>query len=65
MSILQKREEIGRRKGKQEGKQEGRQERNIEIAKNLLREGMEMALVIKTTGLSKSKIEELKEELNN
>jgi predicted transposase/invertase (TIGR01784 family) len=55
MSILQKREE----KGKQEGKREGIKE----IAKNLLKEGIEIAFVAKTTGLSKSEVEKLKEEI--
>ena len=57
MSILQKREEIGRREGRREGLER--------VARNLLKEGMEMALVIKTTGLSKAEIEKLKEELDN
>lgn len=48
MSILQKREE------------KGRQERNIEIAKNLLKEGIDISLVAKTTGLSKAEVEKLK-----
>lgn len=55
MSILQRREERGIQKGRAEGIKEA--------AKNLLKEGMEIALVAKYTGLSKSEIEKLKEEV--
>src|SRR5699024_3642503 len=65
MSILQIREEIGRREGIQRGRQEGVQKENLEIAKNLLKEGTEIALVIKATGLSKSEVAKLNEEVNN
>ncbi|MBU5426765.1 Rpn family recombination-promoting nuclease/putative transposase [Tissierella pigra] len=73
MSILERRELLGMEKGLQEGmqkgllegRQEGMQKRNIEIAKNLLKEGVEIALVVKATGLSKSEVEELKEQLDN
>ncbi|HZJ56725.1 MAG TPA: hypothetical protein VFD89_00605, partial [Clostridia bacterium] len=61
MSILQKREEIGRRAGRREGRQEGLER----VARNLLKEGMEIALVIKTTGLSKAEVEKLKEVLDS
>lgn len=61
MSILQKREEIGMEKGRQEG----RQDEKLKIAMNLLKEGVEIALVAKSTGLSKSKVESLKEKLKN
>lgn len=61
MSILQKREEIGRREGRQEGILEEKQE----IAKNLMKEGTEIALIVKVTGLSKSQVEKLKLELDN
>ncbi len=61
MSILQKREEKGMRRGMQKGRQEGVQK----VAKNLLKEGVEIALVAKCTGFSESEVEKLKEELNN
>ena len=71
MSILEKKlkegVQIGMQKGRQEGIQEGIQEgmqkKEIEIAKNLLREGAEIALVVKATGLSKSQVESLREEI--
>ena len=52
-------------KGIERGLQEGMQKRNIEIAKNLIKEGAKIALVVKATGLSKTEVEELKEQLNN
>ena len=58
MSILQKRERLGIEKGIEKG----RQEEKIKIAKNLLNEGVEIALVAKSTGLSKTEVEKLKEE---
>src|SRR5699024_2745385 len=76
MSILQKREMLGVEKGIkkgikkgiqegiEKGIQEGQQEEKIEIAKNLIKERAEIALVIKATGLSKSEVEKLKEKLN-
>ena len=45
--------------------QEGMQEGIIRTAKNLIREGAEMALVEKVTGLSKSQIEKLKQDIDN
>lgn len=44
--------------------QKGRQEERIKIARNFLKEGVEIFLVAKSTGLSKSEVEKLKEELN-
>lgn len=60
MNILEKREE----KGRQEGRLEGEINKAKEIAKNLLKEGTEIALVVKATGLSKSEVEELKKFIN-
>lgn len=56
MNILEKREEKGRL--------EGEINKAKEIAKNLLKEGTEIALVVKATGLSKSEVEELKKFIN-
>lgn len=53
--------EEGRKKGLEEGKKEGITARNIEIAKNMLKDGLEKQIISKYTGL---KIEEL-ENLNN
>lgn len=46
--------------GMQKGRQEGKQEEKMKIAMNLLKEGVEIALVAKSTGLSKSEVERLK-----
>ena len=53
MSILERRELLGMEKGIEK------------VAINLLKEGAEIALVVKATGLSSSKIEKLKENLKN
>ena len=44
----------------EEKKQEGIKSRNIEIAKNMLKEGIPVNSIIKCTGLSKKEIEKLK-----
>jgi predicted transposase/invertase (TIGR01784 family) len=44
---------------KQEGRQEGRQEERLKIARNLLREGADIELVVKATGLAIADIEKL------
>ena len=45
--------------------EEGRVERNIEIAKNALREGSSIEFIVKITGLDEFAIEELQDELDN
>ncbi len=45
--------------GKMEGKLEGRMEGRIEVAKNLKEKGIEIEIIILTTGLSKEQISEL------
>ena len=47
-------------KSKKEGKIEGKKERNIEIAKNLLKENVDLNIISKTTGLSLEELEKLK-----
>src|SRR5699024_5922358 len=68
ISILQGREEMGIQKGIQKGMQKGIQKGiqkgNLEIAKNLLKEGTEITLIVKATGLSKLRVKKLNEELN-
>jgi predicted transposase/invertase (TIGR01784 family) len=48
--------ELARSQGKQEGKEETR----LEIAKNLLAAGLEISLIIKTTGFSQLELEKIK-----
>lgn len=63
MSILEKIEEKGIETGLQRGiargMERGRLEEKKEIARNLLNQGIEIALVAKATGLSKEEIERL------
>ncbi|EDN64972.1 hypothetical protein BGP_6634 [Beggiatoa sp. PS] len=40
------------KKGKKEGLKEGQQQKALEIARSLLAEGLDPAIVAKTTGLS-------------
>ena len=64
MSILDKIEEKGIEKGIEKGRQEGRQEERKLIAKTVLKEGAEIALVVKATGLSKEEVEKLEKKFN-
>ena len=50
----------GREEGKAEGISEGKNERNIEIAKNMLNEGIDINIIIKCTGLTNEDINALK-----
>ena len=50
----------GKQKGRLEGKLEGIREKQQEIAKKLKQEGIAIEIIMKTTGLSKEEIEELK-----
>lgn len=43
----------------EEGRQEGRQEEKLEIAKNMIKLGIDIDTIIKATGLSKEIIEKL------
>jgi predicted transposase/invertase (TIGR01784 family) len=45
---------------KEEGREEGREERNIEIAKELLKNGIDINIISKSTGLTQEQIERLK-----
>jgi predicted transposase/invertase (TIGR01784 family) len=51
--------EQGIKKGIEQGIEQGAKQRNIEIAKNLLKSGISMDVIIKTTGLSFEEIEGL------
>ena len=50
---------IGRNEGRIQGVTEGRNERNIEIAKNMLSENMDINLIMKLTNLSEEEINKL------
>ena len=53
--------EIGQ--AQKEGKAEGILERNIEIAKSMLKDGMDLEIVMKYTGLTKEEVLNLKENI--
>ena len=50
----------GEAKGRAEGESKGKNERNIEIAKNLLKQNIAMEIISNATGLSPEEIEALK-----
>ena len=50
---------IGKEIGKEIGKKEGEKNKAIEVAKNLLESGIDINIIIKSTGLKRSEIEEL------
>jgi predicted transposase/invertase (TIGR01784 family) len=52
----------GRAEGRVEGRAEGIQQRNLEIAKSMLKEGVELDLISKVTGLDKDSLSALKEQ---
>ena len=47
---------------REDGIKEGQKERNIEIAKNLLKNNVDISVIASSTGLTKEKIERLKEK---
>lgn len=55
-NTLKKYEEKGRKLGREEGREEGRKERDFEIARSLLKQGLEPTQISKATGLSKEEI---------
>jgi predicted transposase YdaD len=65
--------QIGHEKGRAEGRQEGiqighekgRKEREIEVAKNLLKAGVSIDTIAQTTGLPKTEVAQLKEEVTS
>lgn len=69
MTILQEREQKGIQQGIelgiQQGMKQGMKQGKIEMAKNLIREGIDIDTIIKTSKLSKEEIEEIKKEMLN
>jgi len=63
-SLIVSNYEVGEQKGKEEGLKEGekkgKKEMSIEIAKNLLKAGIDINIIEQSTGLSKEEIEKLK-----
>ena len=54
----------GLEEGKIEGLKEGKKEKSIEIAKNMLKLGINIDTIVLSTGLSKDEIENLKKNIN-
>jgi len=54
--------EEGRKEGIKEGMEKGKIEGKIEVAKNLLKTGIDIEIIVKSTGLTKEEIEDLKNE---
>lgn len=52
----------GRDEGRVEGRVEGERSKAIEIAKNMLALGLEVAVIAKASGLSEAEVESLKSE---
>lgn len=55
--MINPRDEYNRNIGKEEGKIEGKKEGKLEVAKNLLMEGMTIEKISKITGLTEQQIE--------
>ncbi len=53
--------DTAKEEGKMEGRKEGRKERTIEVAKNLLRQGVDIRVIVSATGLTEKDIKKLKE----
>lgn len=49
----------GRKEGREEGREKGRLERDIEIAKEMKKEGLPIAQISRFSGLSEQEIEKL------
>ncbi|MFW5522712.1 MAG: Rpn family recombination-promoting nuclease/putative transposase, partial [Segatella copri] len=56
----QKGKEEGMEKGRAEGKEEGMNQRSLEIARKMLAQGMDEAMVMDMTGLTAEEIKQMK-----
>lgn len=56
MNIAQRLQDKGRQEGLQEGFQKGKEEANITTARNLLEQGVNIEIIMKSTGLSREKL---------
>ena len=55
----------GLQEGLEKGKEEGKKEKAIEIAKNLLKSGVDDSIVQVSTGLDKDEIDEIKKNIKS
>ena len=60
-SLAGKNEEIARRNGRREGREEGLKIRSAEIAKNLLKDHLDINTIMQYTGLTKQEILKLQQ----
>ena len=51
-----------REEAREEGRQEGADAKALEVALNLLAQGVELDVIVKATGLSREKVEELQKQ---
>jgi len=59
MTLAQQLEQIGLKKGLEQGRQLGEREASLNIARNLLKNGMDVPSVIKMTGLSEDDLQQI------
>ncbi|MGB3651862.1 MAG: hypothetical protein WBA41_11720 [Rivularia sp. (in: cyanobacteria)] len=59
MSVIESAAVTGELRGRKEGKEEGMKQAKIEIAKSLKARGIEINLIVETTGLNLDEIEKL------
>ena len=62
VSIREEAREEGLEEGRQKGRQEGADAKALEVALNLLAQGVELDVIVKATGLSREKVEELQKQ---
>ncbi|MDR1150271.1 MAG: hypothetical protein LBJ93_01395 [Clostridiales bacterium] len=55
--------EKGMKKGMEKGMERGREEREIEIARNSLKKGLDMCMISEITGLTIEEIKKLREQI--
>jgi predicted transposase/invertase (TIGR01784 family) len=60
---LQEGLQAGLQAGRQEGLQAGKQEERVEIAKNLLRQGLQAEAITQATGLTVAQLQDLQGQL--
>ena len=65
VSLIESAEQKGIEKGLREGKKEGANKKAIEIAKNLILNGLENELIKNSTGLDIDTINELRDKFKN
>lgn len=65
MEMISSWERRGIEKGIEKGLSEGERKKAIEVALNLLKEGVDVPVIIRATGLTQSELEKLAQEMNS